>query len=63
MGPIDNGDGTYAWMWGVHSEERFEMRIAYTLTTSTGALEVVADRQNLPLADGAARAVEAACKN
>ncbi len=62
MGPIDNGDGTVTFGIGVHSDERFEARVWYTVNRKTGSVTVTVDGADEVLAPDARQAVERACK-
>jgi hypothetical protein len=60
IGPIEDADGFTASL-GLHTEDRFEARIAYTVDRK-GHLGVVVDGEPQPIPAPTLRAVERACK-
>jgi hypothetical protein len=49
VGPQDNGDGTFSASIGVHTHDRFEGRVDYTVSRKTGHLTVSVDDTDEPV--------------
>jgi hypothetical protein len=62
MGPVNNGDGTFSASIGVHTNDRYEGRIDYTIDRKTGRLTVSVDGTDVPVPEGARREVARACE-
>jgi ketosteroid isomerase-like protein len=61
LGPIDNGDGTFAVMLGYDSAERFENGLSYDVDRKTGKVSIDEGADTIPLDPASQAAVKKAC--
>jgi hypothetical protein len=61
VGPEDNGDGTFSASIGVHTNDRFEGRVDYTVDRKTGHLTVSADDETVAVPDDVQHELAIAC--
>jgi hypothetical protein len=62
MGPNDNGDGTFSASIGVHTPDRFEGRVDYTVDRRTGHLTISIDDTQVAVPEGVQHELANACK-
>jgi hypothetical protein len=62
IGPQDNGDGTFSASIGVHTQDRFEGRVDYTVHRATGHLTVKVDDADVRVPENAQHELANACK-
>jgi hypothetical protein len=62
IGPEDNGDGTFTASIGIHTQDRFEGRIDYTVHRTTGYLTVKVDDTDVAVSENAQHELASACK-
>lgn len=62
VGPQDNGDGTFSASIGVHTHDRFEGRVDYTVSRKTGHLTVSVDDTNEPVPEKVQQELATTCK-
>lgn len=62
LGPEDDDAGVLTASIGLHTPERFEARVVYTVDRGAGTLTVTFDGQDLAVPDEARRAVAGACR-
>jgi hypothetical protein len=61
IGPEDNGDGTFTASIGIHTQDRFEGRVDYTVHRTTGHLAVKIDDTDVPVPESAQHELANAC--
>jgi hypothetical protein len=63
IGPEDNGDGTFTASIGIHTQDRFEGRVDYTVNRTTGHLTVRVDDTDVPVPENVQHELASACKS